>query len=64
MCYIIMSSVLFSIHQYILIIKVIRFRQPSDVENVSEEAIVNSESQENEGGGWWDSLYSAAKSKV
>lgn len=42
----------------------IDFRQPSDVKEVNEEAIVNSESKGNEGGGWWDSLYSAAKSKV
>lgn len=50
--------------KYILIIANIDFRQPSDVKEVSEEAIVNSESTGNEGGGWWDSLYSAAKSKV
>lgn len=45
-------------------------RQPNDVEKICEnddevnEAIINSESNKNEGGGWWDSLYSAAKSKV
>lgn len=55
---------LYSIHHNISIINVIHFRQPSDIENISKEAIVNSESKENEGGGWWDSLYSAAKSKV
>ncbi|KAL4090703.1 hypothetical protein QTP88_025490 [Uroleucon formosanum] len=38
-------------------------KQPGDVEKVIEEAIVNSDSKGNEGGGWWDSLYSAAKSK-
>ncbi|XP_060875514.1 BSD domain-containing protein 1-like isoform X1 [Metopolophium dirhodum] len=38
-------------------------KQPDDVEKVIEEAVVNSGSKENEGGGWWDSLYSAAKSK-
>lgn len=37
--------------------------QPDEVEKINEEAVVNSESKENEGGGWWDSLYSAAKSK-
>lgn len=49
---------------FVLIVSNIDFRQPSDVEEVSEEAIVDSESKENVGGGWWDSLYSAAKSKV
>lgn len=38
-------------------------KQPSEFQEVSDEVIVNSESKENEGGGWWDSLYSAAKSK-
>jgi len=38
-------------------------KQPDNVENVNEEAVVYSESKGNEGGGWWDSLYSAAKSK-
>jgi len=38
---------------------------PNDVQNVNETsgAIENLESKGNEGGGWWDSLYSAAKSK-
>lgn len=49
---------------FVLSVSNIDFRQPSDVEEVSEEAIVDSESKGNEGGGWWDSLYSAAKSKV
>lgn len=44
-------------------------RQPNDVEEICDndqvnEAIINSESNKNEGSGWWDSLYSAAKSKV
>ncbi|XP_015370739.1 PREDICTED: BSD domain-containing protein 1-like isoform X2 [Diuraphis noxia] len=38
-------------------------KQPEDVEKVIEEAVVNPDSKGNEGGGWWDSLYSAAKSK-
>ncbi|XP_025411362.1 BSD domain-containing protein 1-like [Sipha flava] len=38
-------------------------KQPSDVEIINEETIENPESKNNEGGGWWDSLYSAAKSK-
>lgn len=46
------------------IIAIIHYRQPDDVENVNEEAAVCSEPKGNEGGGWWDSLYSAAKSKV
>jgi len=45
-------------------VAIINYRQPDDVEKVIEEAVVNPDSKENEGGGWWDSLYSAAKSKV
>lgn len=41
----------------------IDFRQPNDVDEGNEETIVSSE-KGNDGGGWWDSLYSAAKSKV
>ncbi|VVC46239.1 Hypothetical protein CINCED_3A002924 [Cinara cedri] len=37
-------------------------KQPNDVEDINEETIVSPE-KENDGGGWWDSLYSAAKSK-
>jgi len=41
-------------------------KRPNDDDHhkvVGEEAIVCTESRGNEGGGWWDSLYSAAKSK-
>lgn len=55
---------IFKYFYFVLSVSNIDFRQPSDVEEVSEEAIVDSESKGNEGGGWWDSLYSAAKSKV
>lgn len=52
-----------AVQKYIWTFINIDFRKPNDVEEVNKEAIVNSESKENEGG-WWDSLYSAAKSKV
>lgn len=43
---------------------IVDFRQPNDVQEVDEEVVVNPELKGVEGGGWWDSLYSAAKSKV
>ena len=68
MCYITVSNTYFVsyliIQKYILTVVIIDRSQPDEVEKINEEAVVNSESKENEGGGWWDSLYSAAKSKV